>query len=97
MDVEEPGSATDIETRLQSAEVGPRYDEQLPMSLDLDVLHGDDMQHHSRKEEDAILKQSTSGFADWIASFIRRVILLLENLPEEGADGTPRGGETEGR
>lgn len=43
---------------------------------------------HTDEEEDALLKESTSSFADWVASFIRRVILLLENLPEEGASGS---------
>ncbi len=41
-------------------------------------------------EEDALLRESTAGFPDWIASFIRRVILLFDNLPEEA------GGATEG-
>jgi proteasome activator subunit 4 len=45
-------------------------------------------------EEDALLRDTTGSFADWIASFIRRVIQLLENLPEEGADGSV-GGTTE--
>ena len=42
-------------------------------------------------EEDALLRESTEGFTDWIASFIRRVILLFDNLPEEA------GGATEGK
>ncbi|GJJ09449.1 hypothetical protein Clacol_003672 [Clathrus columnatus] len=33
--------------------------------------------------EDAMLKDSSRGFLDWIASFIRRMILLFENLPED--------------
>ncbi len=41
-------------------------------------------------DEDALLRESTAGFPDWIASFIRRVILLFDNLPEEA------GGATEG-
>jgi proteasome activator subunit 4 len=41
----------------------------------------------SRKEEDAQLVATTGSFADWVAGFIRRVILLLENLPEEGVLG----------
>lgn len=45
--------------------------------------------------EDALLRDSTGGFASWVANFIRRVIQLLENLPEEGANGTA-GGTTEG-
>ncbi|XP_006454756.1 hypothetical protein AGABI2DRAFT_215246, partial [Agaricus bisporus var. bisporus H97] len=45
-------------------------------------------------EEDALLKDSTGSFPDWISSFIRRVIQLLENLPEEGPNGSS-GGATE--
>lgn len=48
-----------------------------------------------KEMEDALLRDSTGGFASWVASFIRRVIQLLENLPEEGADGSG-GGTTEG-
>jgi proteasome activator subunit 4 len=44
----------------------------------------------SMDEEDALLRESTAEFPDWIASFIRRVILLFDNLPEEA------GGATEG-
>lgn len=45
----------------------------------------------SRDEEDALLRESTADFPDWIANFIRRVILLFDNLPEEA------GGATEGQ
>lgn len=41
----------------------------------------------SKEEEDRLLKSSSAGFADWVTSFFRRVIALLENLPEEGASG----------
>lgn len=44
----------------------------------------------SRREEDALLRDATGGFTDWIASFIRRVILLFDNLPQES------GGSSEG-
>jgi proteasome activator subunit 4 len=44
----------------------------------------------SPAEEDAVLREATGGFPDWVASFIRRVILLFDNLPEES------GGSTEG-
>ena len=49
----------------------------------------------SDEEEDELLKASTQDFADWIANLVRRVIQLLENLPEEGANGSA-GGELEG-
>ncbi|KAI0257360.1 hypothetical protein BJV78DRAFT_1277900 [Lactifluus subvellereus] len=42
----------------------------------------------SKDEEDALLRESTAGFPDWIASFIRRVILLFDNLPEEAGGAT---------
>ncbi|KAG1867785.1 hypothetical protein DFJ58DRAFT_859984 [Suillus subalutaceus] len=48
----------------------------------------------SNEAEDALLRDSTGSFASWVASFIRRVIQLLENLPEEGPNGSA-GGTTE--
>ncbi|KAJ8514936.1 hypothetical protein ONZ45_g7571 [Pleurotus djamor] len=45
----------------------------------------------SKEQEDALVKTSTGDFAEWITSFIRRIIQLLENLPEEGVDGTAGG------
>ncbi len=49
----------------------------------------------SNEDEDTLLKDTTGSFADWVASFIRRVIQLLENLPEEGPNGSS-GGAVEG-
>jgi len=40
-------------------------------------------------------QDSTGGLPDWVTSFIHRVIQLLENLPEEGPEGSA-GGATEG-
>ena len=37
--------------------------------------------------EDSILKHSNDHVTDWVAAFVRRVILLLENLPEDGSEG----------
>jgi proteasome activator subunit 4 len=51
----------------------------------------------SKKDEDTLLKESTAEFSDWITNFIRRVILLLENLPDENAEGSHAGGESEGK
>ncbi|KAJ3990413.1 hypothetical protein F5890DRAFT_1398687 [Lentinula detonsa] len=48
----------------------------------------------SPDEEDTLLKDTTASFADWLANFIRRVIQLMENLPEEGPNGYS-GGVTE--
>ncbi|KAF8998336.1 hypothetical protein BDZ89DRAFT_1105652 [Hymenopellis radicata] len=39
------------------------------------------------EEEDMLLKDSTGSFADWVTSFVSRVIQLLENLPDEGPNG----------
>ncbi|KZT40114.1 hypothetical protein SISSUDRAFT_983884 [Sistotremastrum suecicum HHB10207 ss-3] len=47
----------------------------------------------STAEADEMLRISTMGFADWATSFFRRVLLLLENLPDEGLGS--RSGETE--
>ncbi|KAE9410746.1 ARM repeat-containing protein [Gymnopus androsaceus JB14] len=48
----------------------------------------------SAEEEDTLLQDTTASFADWVANFIRRVIQLMENLPEEGPNGYS-GGTTE--
>lgn len=56
-------------------------------------FNGED--HFSKDEEDALVISMSTQFADWIAAFLRRVILLFENLPEEGANGAA-GGQTEG-
>lgn len=50
---------------------------------------------YSKEEEDAFVINMSQEFADWVAAFLRRVILLFENLPEEGANGAA-GGQTEG-
>ncbi|KAG8998807.1 hypothetical protein FRB90_012229 [Tulasnella sp. 427] len=49
----------------------------------------------SNEEEDNLLRDSTAGFANWVTGFIRRVIMLLENLPDETAPGSTHGGGTE--
>ncbi len=41
----------------------------------------------SDDEEDALLRDSSASFANWVTGFIRRVMVLLENLPEEDASG----------
>lgn len=47
--------------------------------------------HFSRGQEDLLLKDSTGDLPDWVANFVRRVILLLENLPDEGANAAADG------
>ncbi|KAG9314593.1 hypothetical protein JVU11DRAFT_5396 [Chiua virens] len=48
-----------------------------------------------REEERALVRESTSGFADWVASLFRRILALYENLPEEGGRKKTTGGKTE--
>lgn len=50
---------------------------------------------YSDEKEDNLVKDSSQGFADWVTSFFRRVILLMENLPDEGSMGSRAGGELE--
>ncbi|KAI0034963.1 hypothetical protein K488DRAFT_83562 [Vararia minispora EC-137] len=49
----------------------------------------------SREEERTLVRESTAGFADWVTSFVRRVLALYENLPEEGGKSNTTGGRTE--
>ncbi|KZW02065.1 hypothetical protein EXIGLDRAFT_736784 [Exidia glandulosa HHB12029] len=49
----------------------------------------------SEAEEDALVREASQGFADWVTSFFRRVILLMENLPEESNVGGRAGGDVE--
>ncbi|KAI9462361.1 hypothetical protein BJY52DRAFT_1221991 [Lactarius psammicola] len=53
----------------------------------IDVELSDDLSL-SKDEENALLRESTADFPDWIANFIRRVILLFDNLPEEAGGAT---------
>ncbi|KAJ7597613.1 hypothetical protein C8J56DRAFT_1001469 [Mycena floridula] len=65
------------------------------MEVELPVGEGQDADSSPRlsdENEDMLLKDTTGSFADWVASFIRRVIQLLENLPEEGPNSTAAGG-----
>ncbi|KAG8866672.1 hypothetical protein FRC20_007837 [Serendipita sp. 405] len=49
----------------------------------------------SDHEEDALVKESTSTFSNFVTSWFHRVIKLMESLPEEGQPGTRAGGEEE--
>ncbi|KAN0100847.1 hypothetical protein V8E55_000831, partial [Tylopilus felleus] len=49
----------------------------------------------SREEERTLVRESTSGFADWVASLFRRILALYENLPEEGGRKKTTGGKIE--
>jgi len=83
-----------MSTRLDSEPTLPQ-DEVISLPSFADQV--DDLQPRmlSDEEEDILLMVTTASFAGWVTSFIRRVIQLLENLPEEGASGTA-GGASEG-
>ena len=95
--IESDSYSADEDSRMMVAN-GPT--ETIPPVLFIDMPDNSEIGQErplSNAEEDALLIESTSSLADWISNFIRRVILLLENLPEEGTDGTLRGGESEGK
>lgn len=66
-----------------------------PMIIINDTPQGEDVLL-SRSDEDRLLKESTRSFADWVASFVNRVITVFENLPGEATEEIHSGGETEG-
>ena len=61
-----------------------------------DNIAFEDEEQFSKDEEDAILVGMSAQFADWVAAFLRRLITLFENLPEEGGTTGAAGGQTEG-
>lgn len=72
--------------------------ETLPVFVIGEIPHGvepGDVPPLSKAEEDALLCESTRGFPDWVASFVRRVILLFENLPEDTGGEVRSGGESD--
>ena len=99
----EPQLTTDTESPAETRRMG--FDSWTPTAEKPAIVFvdgQDDMDYdrepvYTDEQEDQIIRESTASFADWIANFIRRVILLLDNLPEEGTDGAIRGGESEGR
>ncbi|KAF8887958.1 hypothetical protein CPB84DRAFT_1816581 [Gymnopilus junonius] len=64
-------------------------------SFSLDEVNGGSLEAMepklSTQDEDALLKDATGSFSDWVTNFVRRVIQLLENLPEEGPRGSAGG------
>ena len=60
-------------------------------------IENDEEEHFSKEEEDALVIAMSEQFADWVAAFLRRVITLFENLPEEGGITGAAGGQTECR
>ena len=83
-----------MSTRLDSEPTLPHV-EAISLPNGVDDLPPGMERRLSNEEEDALLKDTTASFADWVTNFIRRVIQLLENLPEEGASGIA-GGTSEG-
>jgi proteasome activator subunit 4 len=83
-------------TRLDSEPTLPS-DNLIPITFadDFTDLGNDSEPRLTDDQEDALLLDTTASFADWVANFIRRVIQLLENLPEEGESGSATGA-TEG-
>jgi proteasome activator subunit 4 len=67
------------------------------MESDVSELGSEDI-HLSKVDEDSLTRQSTAGFADWIATFFRRVISLLETLPDEmpGDHASSSGNDADG-
>lgn len=49
----------------------------------------------SKFQEDALLKDSSRAFPAWTTAFIRRVILLFENLPGDTGTEVRSSSETE--
>ncbi|PSR73164.1 hypothetical protein PHLCEN_2v10976 [Hermanssonia centrifuga] len=85
----EDSTNVDIDTGLTGPPL-PTVEFRLPSKMSF----GDDADY-SKDEQDTLLITMSEQIADWVAAFLRRVILLFENLPEEGANGAA-GGQTEG-
>jgi len=74
--------------------------EGLPLLAFDELPHGvepDEVPRLTKAEEDVLLRASTAEFPDWVASFIRRVILLFENLPEDTGGEVRSGTERDRR
>lgn len=85
----ESSAGFDLDTGLTSPQ-SPSVDFKVPGQIS-----PSEEAHYSKEEQDAFVITMSEQYADWVAAFLRRVILLFENLPEEGADGNA-GGQTEG-
>lgn len=85
-------------TRSLTASASDTPAENLPDLVIDELPHGvepGEVPRLSNTEEDTLLRESTRGFPDWVASFIRRVILLFENLPEDTGGEVRSGGESD--
>jgi proteasome activator subunit 4 len=90
--------SVDSGVQLSTGGVSDQLAENLPELILDDIPHKIEPGEEpclSKTEEDALLRESTRGFPDWVASFIRRVILLFENLPEDTGGEVRSGGESE--
>jgi proteasome activator subunit 4 len=54
-----------------------------------------EMENLSPEEVNSRIRFATAAFRDWVPEFIRRVLLLFSNLPEEGGRSGRAGGKTE--
>ncbi|KAK7694364.1 hypothetical protein QCA50_001550 [Cerrena zonata] len=81
----------DLQQTVVSVDDGLKTSSKLEISSMPDGVEAGSEKGLTTEEEDAVLRDTCSNFADWVAAFLRRVILLFENLPEEGAAG----GQTE--
>lgn len=86
----EKGDVYDVDTGLLKSEK-PSMAIKLP-----DNMAFEQHEQFSKEEEDAVVVAMSAQFADWVAAFLRRVITLFENLPEEGGTTGTAGGQTEG-
>ncbi|WPH00129.1 Proteasome activator complex subunit 4 [Acrodontium crateriforme] len=69
------GSGTALAVEWITGQVG-RFDQEGP-GIEIDYMN-----ELSEEDEEAILKSSTAGFAEFIISFLGRVFTLLQNLPD---------------
>lgn len=61
------------------------------IEIDADGLDGDAEPPLSRAEEDALTRESTADFPEWISKFFRAVLALYDHLPEPGRSGRAGG------
>lgn len=86
---------------LSSLQSGAPFTDDIPadneMQVDAEFPQGTEpgMPALSLNEERTLVRDSTSGFADWVTSLFRRVLALYELLPDEGGKRNTTGGKQE--
>lgn len=66
-------------------------DEDVPMiTIENEENDGEDIKL-TKREEDRAVRESTSGFPDWISNFFRQVLIVFEALPEPGKNNKAGG------